>query len=301
MLLSKKDWAFLAIVSLVLAVLVALGQLVLDQAGAFVVPVGTVIILATLVAIYRRLLAPLQEQARKWKDLRHTQHQDYRQLESLVSLVSVLDVRCPLPPMRGWAISPDFASLMVTSILSRQPDMIVETGSGVSTLVAAYALRKIGKGTVISLEHDGDFARRTSQALAEHGLGRYAQVVHAPLRDIRIGDNTWLWYDTGSLDHNTQVDMLVIDGPPGRFGTMIRYPALPVLLPLLVDRAIVLIDDASRESEASIIDRWLQEQPEFTCERVETETGAAILSRTASSANEQQEQAGVNGARKAAQ
>lgn len=43
-------------------------------------------------------------------------------------------------------------------IADERPELIVDTGSGVSTLVAAYALQKLGRGKVVALEHDRAYA-----------------------------------------------------------------------------------------------------------------------------------------------
>jgi predicted O-methyltransferase YrrM len=80
----------------------------------------------------------------------------YQQLESLISVTSILSLRTPLPPMRGWAISPDFGVLLVAEILRKKPRQVLELGSGVSTLLIAYCLEKIGHGRVVSFDHDKD-------------------------------------------------------------------------------------------------------------------------------------------------
>jgi hypothetical protein len=74
----------------------------------------------------------------------------YQQLEALTSLTSILPIRYPLPPMRGWAISPDFGVLLVSEILNKKPHVVVELGSGVSTLLIAYCLELVGHGRVVS-------------------------------------------------------------------------------------------------------------------------------------------------------
>jgi hypothetical protein len=51
------------------------------------------------------------------------QHQQYRQVETLFSLFSQLSLNAPLPIMRGYSISPDFAALLLTQIQIRQPHL----------------------------------------------------------------------------------------------------------------------------------------------------------------------------------
>src|SRR5262249_4080355 len=50
----------------------------------------------------------------------------YAQVEALLSLHSVIRFKHPLPPMRGWGISPDFALILVSVIREHKPRIIVE-------------------------------------------------------------------------------------------------------------------------------------------------------------------------------
>lgn len=54
------------------------------------------------------------------------------------------------------------------------------------------------------------------------------------------------------------VDVLIVDGPPGLTGDWARYPAYPLLREKLRPGAIVLIDDAQRTDERSIVEAWLE-------------------------------------------
>jgi len=110
----------------------------------------------------------------------------YRQVEALTSLYSTLDIQVPFPPMRGWAVSPDFASLLVQEIFLKRPDTILELGSGVSTLVAAYALSKLGEGRLLSFDHDQSFCMATEKNIKVHSLESVAQVHYAPICDIML-------------------------------------------------------------------------------------------------------------------
>src|SRR5712692_7065808 len=57
------------------------------------------------------------------------------QIEALFSIFSIIHLRHPLPAMGHWAVSPDFARILVDVILDRKPGLILELGSGVSTLL----------------------------------------------------------------------------------------------------------------------------------------------------------------------
>ena len=108
-------------------------------------------------------------------------------VEALFSVFSIIHLRHPLPPMGGWAVSPDFARILVDVILERTPRLVVELGSGVSTLLCAYCLEKNGGGAIVSVEHENEFVRVTAENVRKHRLEQFARVVHVPLRDITLG------------------------------------------------------------------------------------------------------------------
>jgi len=204
----------------------------------------------------------------------------YRQLEALISITSILPLRHPLPPMRGWAISPDFGCLLISEILTGKPRIVVELGSGVSTLLIAYCLEKIGHGRAISFDHDVNFCEKSRAIITAHQLGNIAEVAHAPLKEVQLDTGSWDWYDTARIDPDIKIDLLVIDGPPGQIQELSRYPALPLLHAYFSDETVILLDDAARADEQSIIKMWTREFPDFEYEYNPAEKGAAILRRT---------------------
>jgi hypothetical protein len=46
------------------------------------------------------------------------------------------------------------------------------------------------------------------------------------------------------------------------------------------DEVVILLDDAARPDEKTIVEMWTREFPEFETEFIPTETGAAVLRRT---------------------
>ena len=183
----------------------------------------------------------------------------YRQIEALWNLYRDLGLESSLPPMRGWATSPDFLHLLALHALKMQPQVAVECSSGVSTLVLARCMAIYGKGHVYSLEHSPEFAAKTRANLARLGLTEFATVIDAPLKLYQISGTGYKWYDLGNLP-NCKADMLVIDGPPATSCKMARYPAGPLLFPILNRGAYVFLDDAAREDEKSAVDLWSEEE-----------------------------------------
>jgi predicted O-methyltransferase YrrM len=140
----------------------------------------------------------------------------------------------------------------------------------------AYALRANGTGRVVALEHEPHFAEATRRMLRERGLADWAEVVDAPLVDVRLGDGIWHWYDTNAVPEG-EFDLLVVDGPPGKTGPQARYPALPLLRDHLAPGALIVLDDANRTEEQATAERWGAEFPEFTQERIRHERGTIVL------------------------
>lgn len=204
----------------------------------------------------------------------------YRRIESLFSLFGVLKITSPLPPMRDWAISPDFANLIVEIVHERKPKLALEFGSGVSTLVTAYALRQAGGGRLISLDHDRDFAEATIRNLRKHGLDDLVRVIHAPLRQVQVQGRSHLWYDTAALEDLEKIEFVIVDGPPGNLQELARYPALPLIWSHLWDDAVILIDDADRVDERKMTEQWCSAFPSLKAEHIATESGTVIFSRS---------------------
>lgn len=210
-------------------------------------------------------------------------HALYAQLAALAALEKTLALAAPLPPMRGWAGSPDFLLQVAQHLLKCRPAMIAECSSGVSTLVAARCCQLNGQGHVYSLEHEEQYAEKTRSLLREHGLEAWATVIHAPLAR---GKDGLVWYQDDKLPvQTTQVDVLLVDGPPMAAAALARYPAMPRLLSRLAEDVTLFLDDADRPDEKLIVERWLRENPGFTVTHPTAEKGLAVLTRNPSTAS----------------
>lgn len=272
---TRKDYAVLATV---LLLLMAAGFAAWSLAGAVAVIVVTsvaaVLVLGVLLELYRRVNAA----ARRFQE-RHDeqQHQNYRQIEALFSLFFTLKPALPLPEMRAWAGSPDLLKKIAEVVLMDRPALVVEASSGVSTLVIAYCLKQLGRGKVVSLEHDATYAAASERLVAFHGLQDIATIVHAPLKEVVLADRTWLWYDSDRLRMDAPIDLLVVDGPPDSIQPLARYPAVPLLNNQFRKGSKVILDDSNRRDETEIVARWVREFG-LSAESFAMEKGACILS-----------------------
>lgn len=207
----------------------------------------------------------------------------YEQIEALLNLHAHLaPLNAPLPPMRKWAIAPDFAVLLYDLLLEYQPHHVVELGGGVSTVITGYYFGQVEyEGNVRAFDHHPLFTKLTQDNITKHQLIDVATVAHAPLEAITLQDETWQWYDPTAFDELTDIDFLTIDGPPQQDNPreMARYPALPVLFDKLNSGAIILMDDTHRPDEQGIAERWLAEFDLTKLYEVDNEKGAIILQK----------------------
>ena len=98
-----------------------------------------------------------------------------------------------------------------------------------STVLVAEALRRNGRGRLVTVEHDDYWAGHTRRELARRGLETWAEVRHAPLAPLRLGAGEQPWYALDAIQDLEGIDLLIVDGPPRRVAPLARYPALPVL------------------------------------------------------------------------
>jgi predicted O-methyltransferase YrrM len=197
---------------------------------------------------------------------------------SYQSLEDLLGLEKKLPLTENWSAAADFLQLISEYCLLNKPQVIVECSSGTSSLVLAQCCHMNRLGHVYSLENGDEFLDQTRRQLEEFLLSDYCDVIHAPLRDIPLGDKTFQWYDSGGLPEE-KVDMLVIDGPPGFIQKHSRYPALPLLGDKLAEHCIIFLDDAARDDELELVELWQKEHPEFSYEYIDNERGCSILKR----------------------
>ena len=203
----------------------------------------------------------------------------FQQVQALKRLSHELDMPTPLPPMRGWAASPDFLLTAYQAARRSRPLLVVECGSGVSTLIMARALQQNGEGQILTLDHDGVFAQKTRDLLAEHGLADYAQVLHAPLTPMDIDGESFNWYGYEAPE-GLSVDMLIVDGPPEEGPhTLARFPAGPCFIPHLNAGGIILVDDSQRPNEQTAVRRWIERYPGLSSEYLQLEKGCLLVTR----------------------
>ena len=193
----------------------------------------------------------------------------YRQTEAFIQLSNLMQFKYAIPATRNWAASPDLLLLISETVKRTKPSLVVELGSGVSTLVTA----KSGARKVISLDNSEEFGEKTRELLKEHKV-RGVEIRIAALRPYANGSD---WYDVSTLKDLKKIDLLIVDGPPGYNNPEARYPALKEFKDKLSAKAIVIIDDVNRDGERKLAEDFAKALPNHTLTIVDHEKGTAVI------------------------
>lgn len=160
----------------------------------------------------------------------------------------------------GWAMDAQLAETIVRLLWQERPQLVIECGSGSSTLLLASCLQKLGGSRqVISLDHEPKYANITRGLLKQYALEDRVEVITAPLMQWQLDGQEFPWYGL-DLDvlPNQKIDMLIVDGPPGYDDPTARYPAVPVLRQHLSDECLIVLDDGDRAGEREAAHRWAE-------------------------------------------
>ena len=204
------------------------------------------------------------------KEIKTSMWQSYRQTEAMQQLLSLLKFSAPVPPTRSWAASPDLLLTLAQLVRKHNPKLVVELGSGVSTLVVA----KAGAKKVISIDHSGEFADLTREVLKEHKV-RGVEIRIAQLKAHISGVD---WYDTEVIKDLKRIDLLIVDGPPGSKNPEARMPARAEFIAKLSPKAVIVIDDVNREGERKLAESFAKALPNHVLTIYPHEKGTAVIS-----------------------
>lgn len=199
-----------------------------------------------------------------------------QQLEAFMGVQNFINHGERLPGMHGWPISPDFALYLIELINGNDYDLILEFGSGTSTVIIAKTLARIARhnhgkpATVqVAFEHLEQYHAQTHSYLQQAGLLGSVQLELAPSAPF-IAPNgiTYPYYSCQAALHElanrlaaSDIKILaLVDGPPASFGKHARYPAVPSVLSNFKGAKIdILLDDYIRADEKEIAQLWLKD------------------------------------------
>jgi hypothetical protein len=205
-----------------------------------------------------------------------------KQIEAFVSIQNYLTTGYSLPSFHLAAISPDMGLFLIERLRERHYDLIIEFGSGTSTVLFVKVLqitrhgaaagettltdRSRGIQSIQSFEHDIFYLHKTRALLASQGLDEQVALTHAPLIDWQDESGSYIYYDCDAAlgvlarrlaDGNAKRLLILVDGPPGSTCPNARYPAVPFVFKHLGRHEIDLVlDDANRAEEKAIVELW---------------------------------------------
>ncbi len=218
-------------------------------------------------------------QIRNTQDLvNQARRQSLIALDSYFTPFAGINLRSALPDLRQqgqWAITPDLCQLLITLVTENKPRVVVELGSGTSTVIIGAALREEGAGILYSFDHSEMWAKNTREAVKRHQLEGVVTVIDAPLEKL----GTQIWYQVSAFGELSEVDLLFIDGPPASINANARGPALEILYDKLSPNAVIVLDDSYRMDEQGIVEKWLRIFPDLESSFIPTEKGTYILRR----------------------
>ncbi len=168
----------------------------------------------------------------------------------------------PYLPYTSSTLRPQSLAFILNDLVVNERQSMLEFGTGISTLLIGRLIKMNGLGTrVITVEHDGKWKEVIDRAIDAEQLGDFITTVHAPLTECPFSLSSNLWYDQSVIEKailDRRFDAVLIDGPPAYEprNKNARYPALPFIFDNLAGRSIIYLDNADREGEAAILQKW---------------------------------------------
>jgi hypothetical protein len=221
-----------------------------------------------------------------------------QQIEAFLDIQSFFNNGERLPSMHGWPISPDFARYLIQLLERNDFDLILEFGSGTSTVLIAKALATLhrerhGRPAVVQVafEHLEKYHAQTLADLESVGLASSVELNLAPLQPYKAPNGqTYSYYAcqqilaglAASLPASTNKMLIVVDGPPASTGKHARYPCLPAVLAHFKHQYLeILLDDYARADEKEVGALWEQDLKQIgyqvTIEKISMEKDALLV------------------------
>lgn len=199
-----------------------------------------------------------------------------RQLQSFVGMQEYFATGV-LPAFNSeahsWPVSADFALCLMQQLVLKPYDLVIEFGSGMSTVIVAKTLALIAERNgsrqtqFVSFEHLDSYYEQTLAYVRQAGLEKAVQLTLAPLEDWQSADGQiYPYYSCQNtlmkLAKQRQAPrkriLVIVDGPPASTGPQARYPAGPLLMAHFPNAHIdFLMDDYIREDEKQVAQHWM--------------------------------------------
>jgi predicted O-methyltransferase YrrM len=156
-------------------------------------------------------------------------------------------------------------AILLNDIVINDRKLIVEFGSGISTILIAQLIKKnkLEGVKLISVEHNTEWLQVVDSLLKSNSLDGIVELVYSPLVANEMSLDNTKWYSTEPIllkikENKNSVDCVLVDGPEAWYDEISRsrYPALPFIIDYLGDNAILFLDDTNRKGEIDILMKW---------------------------------------------
>lgn len=152
-----------------------------------------------------------------------------------------------------WCIGIEDYKTLTNYIDSSSFNLIVELGSGLSTFQLAEDFPNV---KILSLENNSKIMEENNQTLKSNGKD-YAQILFAPIKKSICQGAIFETYDFKTLKNNSQIDLLIVDGPVEKEFPLGREASLYFLFDKLAIGAVIGLDDYHRSSAKATVNNWL--------------------------------------------
>lgn len=189
----------------------------------------------------------------------------------------------------GWPLSPDISLELVNEIHNNDYDLIIEFGSGTSTILFSQIVKNNNTKTkILTFEHQEFYFNKTRNELESRGLLKNVDIKLAPLVEEEYSGSQYKYYDLKkylkeykktNFPGNKKIKILMlVDGPPANTGKYARYPALLSVLKDFKGSSINLyLDDYNRLEEQEVANLWREDMDKegllYESDIIKTEKG----------------------------
>jgi hypothetical protein len=208
---------------------------------------------------YLELKQLLEQESRQNKGM----HQAIsHRLEDLVALSHLPKFKNShyLPWTRS-ALRPSTVMLLLNEIELYDRKVIVEFGSGISTLYISQLIAGTDR-KLFTIDNNAEWQSIVIGQAQQLGVDlSNTQFIDAPLTPYSDGTYSGDWYDTDAIYQalpEQGIELILVDGPMAKAATnpRSRFPALPALHSRLAKDYSIFLDDCNRTGEQTIAKAW---------------------------------------------
>ncbi|MCK6418087.1 MAG: class I SAM-dependent methyltransferase [Alphaproteobacteria bacterium] len=160
--------------------------------------------------------------------------------------------------------------LAIKEIISvLRPRVVLELGSGISTVVCADHMRQLYERDsqgfcYVTVDQSAEYISETRALVDRAGLSDFVKCLHSPVVPYIFGASGFSCYQFNEemlfdAFNGLRPEMVIIDGPVGGGANGVPFARLltaPAVRRFCVPKACVLMDDALRDTEIEIIRHW---------------------------------------------